>query len=344
MKRILVNIVLYFLLPVTVLVEKGNAQDLHFSQYYNNPLLLNPALTGTMEAAYRVSSNYKSQWQSFTNAFRTMSFSYDMKLHKKNTENKGLAIGLNFFKDKAGKTEMGINGFNLSLSSKLPLSNQQFLSFGLQGTYTQESISFNDLLWDENFDGFSINTGIPGEQLENLSFSYFDIAAGVFYKFQTNRNFSVNTGYTIRHLSQPDQSFFRRSNDKTYMRSTFHMSTFIGKKGAFNPKLLIQQQGSSFEYLFGMLYHKTIGQDSRYTTFQKSSKIYGGMLYRYNDAVIITVGFDYESSLKFEVSYDTNISTLRKASKYRGGMEFSLIYKGLFEDARIKLIKSGSSN
>jgi hypothetical protein len=52
---------------------------------------------------------------------------------------------------------------------------------------------------------------------------------------------------------------------------------------------------------------------------------YIGGWYRWNDAINPYVGFEV-NKLHIGISYDVNVSSLRPASNYRGGIELSLIY------------------
>src|ERR1035441_5781184 len=40
----------------------SSAQDIHFTQFFSNPLILNPAQTGNFNGNYRVGFNFKGQW------------------------------------------------------------------------------------------------------------------------------------------------------------------------------------------------------------------------------------------------------------------------------------------
>ena len=64
------------------LLQKSKAQDLHFSQYFNAPLLINPANTGfAPDVDYRVGINYRNQWASITpNPYKTMGVWGDVQL------------------------------------------------------------------------------------------------------------------------------------------------------------------------------------------------------------------------------------------------------------------------
>src|SRR4051812_44080224 len=69
------NRLLYlFLLIVPCL----RAQDPHFSQYNEQPALINPALTGAV-TNIRASVNYKEQWRSISRPFKTMGASFEVR-------------------------------------------------------------------------------------------------------------------------------------------------------------------------------------------------------------------------------------------------------------------------
>ena len=52
------------------------AQDPEFTQFYANPLYLNPAFAGTAHCP-RLSLNYRNQWPGISGSFITTSASYD---------------------------------------------------------------------------------------------------------------------------------------------------------------------------------------------------------------------------------------------------------------------------
>ena len=43
-------------------VISTNAEDIHFSQYWTAPQLLNPANTGKFNGVFRATFNYRNQW------------------------------------------------------------------------------------------------------------------------------------------------------------------------------------------------------------------------------------------------------------------------------------------
>src|ERR1700712_4128378 len=80
------------------------AQDLHFSQYFNAPLLVNPANTGfNPDFDYRLGGNYRNQWTTVSNnPYKTMSVWADAQLFNNKFENSWVGIGGAFLQDVAG--------------------------------------------------------------------------------------------------------------------------------------------------------------------------------------------------------------------------------------------------
>ncbi len=71
----------YCLLPIACL----QAQDLHFSQFFNSPLVTNPANTGFIpDADYRIGANYRNQWSSVMSVpYKTVSAFGDAQVFKR---------------------------------------------------------------------------------------------------------------------------------------------------------------------------------------------------------------------------------------------------------------------
>jgi hypothetical protein len=61
-------------LLIYILLQCGTinyAQDISFSQFYDQPLLRNPALAGIFTGDVRFTASYRNQWQSVTIPYRT---------------------------------------------------------------------------------------------------------------------------------------------------------------------------------------------------------------------------------------------------------------------------------
>ncbi len=55
------------------------AQDIHFSQFFETPLLRNPALAGIFTGDIRAQGVFRDQWNSVTNAYKTASLNGEYK-------------------------------------------------------------------------------------------------------------------------------------------------------------------------------------------------------------------------------------------------------------------------
>src|SRR5436190_24079514 len=81
------------------------SQDIHFSQFFETPLLRNPSLAGIFKGDIRVQSVYRSQWNSVTNAYRTGSFNIEYKRAIGKADD-FLTIGGKVLYDRAGTIAM----------------------------------------------------------------------------------------------------------------------------------------------------------------------------------------------------------------------------------------------
>ena len=112
--------ILTFLI-VTFISVKSVAQDVHFSQLQNTPLLHNPSYAGKAGGDLRAIVNYRSQWGSVTsNPFQSFGASFDMRFKDSPKENY-FAGGLSMYSSVAGESRMRTTLVNLVLSCQ----NQQ---------------------------------------------------------------------------------------------------------------------------------------------------------------------------------------------------------------------------
>src|SRR5882724_11222554 len=122
MKKLLFNLAV-----CVALVNVSTAQDANFSQFFASPLTLNPALTGKFDGVYRVAGNYRNQWPTINNAFRTYTASFDVGILKnKIPEFDQFGIGFLGFADDAGNGVLKNNAFAVSLAYHKALDEDGF--------------------------------------------------------------------------------------------------------------------------------------------------------------------------------------------------------------------------
>ena len=317
----------------------GYSQDIHFSQFSETPLFLNPANAGMIEGACRASVNYKTQWIAMGNPYRTMFASYDMPLLKTKNKPAYFGIGGYFYSDKAGDAHLGIASGNLSFSAVVPLNKENSLSAGFQTGFVQRSASMSNLQFPNQYNGVAYDAAMPSNETSSLNpFSYFDLSSGINYQFLKNNGniegkdiFKINVGAAYFHINQPQQKFYPNAINRLYGKMVFNASVrydFPQTKFGVVGSALFMSQGAAKEIDFGGLARYKLTRGTKVTGFISESAIAGGMLYRVNDAVIPQFLFEI-ANFGIGISYDVNVSSLSLATHKAGGLEISLKYSNI---------------
>lgn len=337
---------LIYILFCCLIYSFGYAQDIHFSQYYTAPLLINPAATGAFSQDYRFTCNYKDQWKSVASPYKTMAASFDLKTFKTGRDKKNyLGIGLSFFSDKAGKSKLATTQANLFVAYNLRINRTNSFAAGLTGGFTQRSITLTDLKWDNQFDG---NTYDPSRATgENYAFQKtmkMDMGAGLLWRYyDKNSQFRLEAGASVSHINRARMSLYNNAYPIN-MKYIGHLNSQIklGDKPVFiSPQFMYSLQKPYSELMAGASVKYMLGQETRSSTSLNtfsliSSTVELGVYYRLKDAIVIAAALEYRKSIAIGISYDINTSKLNNASRYRGGMEFSLIYRGLYKSRGMK--------
>jgi type IX secretion system PorP/SprF family membrane protein len=299
------------------------AQDLHFSQFYEAPLLRNPSLAGLFEGDVRVQTVYRSQWNSVAFPYQTGSVNADYKF----SVGKGddfMTAGVQTMFDRAGTLAlstiqmMPAVNFHKSLSQ----TRSSYLSLGFMGGPVSRSLDRSKITTNNQFDGFAYNGSLPDGEVFSSNYTYLDLNVGMSYNTtvgaQGQHLFFVGLAY--HHFNKPVNSFYRNITHlpKWVLSGGFKLNmnpwSYITFTGDYTRQYPYQ------EFVAGAMYSRKIGDDDvpTYT-------IHGGLYMRYKDAVIPVIKLDWRPfSLAF--SYDVNISSLAVASAGRGGVEVSLSY------------------
>jgi len=328
------RIKLYLLFIIFISLSSAtNGQDIHFSQAFASPLTFNPAATGNFKGQYRLICNYKDQWRSISNTYKTVFASADFVLVKKKKKGSFLGAGLLFYNDKSGKAKMGTTVAGISLAYDIKLDKFNFLAAGIQSGFAQKSINTTGLKWNNQFDGTAYDPTLSsGEISYNEKVSYLDFSAGLLWNYVPNDKNRITAGVSLFHLNRPNQSF-SNNTDPLIPKIVIHGDgqLKIGEKDVFLiPMALYTNQGKLKEINAGGMVKYGIGLDSKYTGANVSSTISLGALYRFKDALIILMNIGYKNIFVFGLSYDLNLSGLTNASRGRGGMELCIVYSGFF--------------
>lgn len=323
----------------------SKAQDIHFSQFDETPLQLNPANVGVHHDV-RVIANYKNQWKAVGSPYKTFAASADLKLLK--SKKHQLGIGIDFFNDKAGDADMGTSQANLSFSGIINLNDKSLISAGLMGGFTQRSMNTAKLEWGNQYNGMAYDGSLAtGEPTTIANYSYADFGAGIQYSYGTNEMYisannakKVNIGVSVFHPHQPVYSYYGNTSDRLHMKTVLHGDAALGIPNTnlvLKPSYIVFLQGATKEITPGMTFQYILQEGSKYTKNKKPAAFSLGGYYRLKDAAIAIVKFEY-ANYAIGFSYDVNLSKLKTVTSTRGGFEISLrfISPGAFGKASSK--------
>ncbi len=291
-----------------------NAQDPEFTQFYQNPVYLNPGLIGSAEGA-RFASSYRLQWYGVDKAFNTYSLSYDQHFDKI-----GGGIGAQIWYDKAGDGRLSTLYTSIGYNYDIIFNDDKYDYFivktGLQAGGFQRRVDWDRLTFPDQFSpryGQIYETKEQRPANERTRFSPdFNFGALAY-----TRNFYG--GIAIHHLIEPGQSFFGNPESVLPRKYTAHLGMRLALDGykrdpsAFiTPNLLFQRQGKFTQINFGAYIQKNV--------------FLAGISYRQtspnSDALTAMLGIKYDV-LQFGYSYDITVSGAREAA--RGAHELSLV-------------------
>ena len=316
LKRIIVtsSILLFFGLS-----EKLFAQDPEFTQFYGNPLYLNPALAGTARCP-RVVLNYRNQWPGIQGTYVTYSASYDQHI-----DAMGGGIGLLIINDKAGQGTLTTTNVSGMYSYLLNVTREFSLKFAAQATYFQKSIDWSKLTFGDMIDerrGFVYNTL---EEQKLTSKSGVDFSAGILG--YSKRYFF---GFAAHHLTQPNEGLLGPSI--LPMKLTAHVGALlpIGDKTnqtSISPNILYQKQQNFQQLNLGLYVTK--------------GSIVGGLWYRNQDSFIAVIGFQ-QHFFKVGYSYDVTVSKLTNATAGSHEISFALQFECKPKKKKFRLVSCPS--
>jgi type IX secretion system PorP/SprF family membrane protein len=312
----------FFLLAVA-----ASAQDINFSQFYELPLLRNPALAGKFRGDIRATSAYRSQWNSVTVPYRTQALGVEMKYAVSPSSDDYVSLGMQITNDVAGDSKLGKTQLlpMFAYHKLLNTYRNTYLSVGFLGGAAQQRFDPTGLTFDDQFVAGAYSPTNPTHQtFTNTNVIYWDAAAGITYSSETTGGTQYYIGAAYFHLSQPKVAF-NPTNDMRLNRKivlNLGLSTPVGE---YNTLVFYGDyftQGGNSQAQGGVLYrHDVVMADELENT---SFSI--GAFYRVNDAVVPVVKLDYRK-LGVGLTYDANINKLKQASNGRGGFELTLSFK-----------------
>ena len=309
------NKVTLILLLFVLGMQGVNAQDVGFSQFYANPIYLNPAFAGS-KVAPRISLTYRSQWPGLVSAFTTVSGSYDQYIPDLHG-----GIGAIVMTDRQGDHgTLQTTSLGAAYSFRFRVYEDIYINLALQASVVNTNLSWdlNHLRFPDQIDpnnGYINQTSATAP--DKTSIFYPDFATGLMVYGP-----AWYAGFAAHHLNQPSQGFY--SQDPVPLKLTANAGGLINLseerrrqsslglgQPVVSPNFIYQYQGGFHYFNYGL--------------YLDWMPFLVGVWYRNgvenSDAFIFMVGLQQDF---FKVGYSYDVTVSKLANQTAGAHEVTL--------------------
>jgi type IX secretion system PorP/SprF family membrane protein len=264
-------------------------QDASFSQYFFNPLYINPAYAGS-RGVFSGTMVYRTQWVGMEGAPVTQSLGMHSMIPSSN-----VGLGLQFYNDNLGP--MRNTGISAIFAYHLHLGEETRLAFGIEGCMNNVSVSYNKVSIenpnDPSFTGATSSAWVP------------DANVGLYlYK---NKFF---TGFSIKHLLQPkfgiqDQN---GTGDASFFRSYYLTAGFVSSLSeniGIRPSILlkyVQPAPAVLDLNLSLIFYDKLYIGAGFRTDKRIN--IDGM----DNILVASIEYDVANRIRFGYSYDFYLS------------------------------------
>ncbi len=316
----------YCLLLVFALIFGFNsiAQDIHFSQFMDSPMTLNPALTGKIpfqdidHNLLRIGANFKNQGASISAPYRTYSAFVDGSISTAKMRKSQMGFGLLLYNDNAGDGSLQNSSamLNVAFTRGFNRFNTFKATLAFSIGFINRSVDVSKLVFDNQWNGVIFDPAASSnENFSTNSIFAVNFNFGGLISYEINTDLTIQIGSSLNHINKPRTSFYdsdNRINQKLIIHAN---ATIVAEHGiVIEPAAMYSLQGMTYELVLG----------SNISLSKTDAQLIVGLWYRLNRDFIPLVGIKYQG-YKFAISYDVNVSPLKTASNYQGGVEISLI-------------------
>jgi len=313
---------------------RASAQDIHFSQFYENAVLRNPALVGIYSGDYKVGADYRNQWGSIAAPFQTALISGEARIVVNREIGDYISFGLAASYDKAGSIDFtSVEVYPaINYNKALEDVHNTYLSVGLTGGYIARTVDMSKATFSSQYVGGNYSSSNPtGENAPFKSLTNYDVGAGVSLNSSigTENKFNYYFGAALYHINRPTEVF---NGAEVLVKLPMKWEGNLGFHSALSDQwgitvhLNYSDEQPYQEYIGGILATWRTHTPGLPSTFALSA----GVFYRYQDAIIPTVKVDYQNT-SIGFSYDVNTSGLKTVTSGTGGYEITLYMRGNFK-------------
>ena len=329
------NKITVILLLLVLGLQHVNAQDVGFSQFYANPVYLNPAFAGS-KVAPRISLTYRAQWPGLVSAFTTVSASYDQYIPDLHG-----GIGAIVVADWQGDHGiLSTTALGAVYSFRFRVIEDIYINLALQANVVNTSLN-----WEEQFlrfpDQIDPNNGFINRTSatapDQLSKFYPDFAAGLLIYGP-----AWYAGFAAHHLNQPSQGLY--SEDPVPMRFTANAGGLINLseerrrqsslglgQPVVSPNFIYQYQGGFNYFNYGLYLD--------WRPFLVGAWFRHGVIN--SDAFIFMLGVQ-QDYFKVGYSYDVTVSQLGNSTAGAHELTIGFLLPAPEQKHKIKAIRCPS--
>jgi type IX secretion system PorP/SprF family membrane protein len=283
------NNVNYFLkvigcmLFVSVTTYTRAQQNIQFTQYMFNGLVINPAYAGADEAL-SLTFIHRSQWTGLDNAPSTQTLAAHTLVKKKQ-----LGIGLILVNDRVG-IHKNLNVLN-SYAYHIRTGKQSYVSMGLQGGIKSIRSDYASLMTSGND---------PAAANAYVSRTFFDFGAGIYF-----RSPRLHAGLSVPEINT--QRFY--ANDSLMKRFNPSNVLLYGKYRITLSDQFDLEPSTLVKYLKGLPISYDVNLNMIYR-----SVLTLGLSYRKSESVDFILRANATPQLQFGYAYDHPIGTVARVS------------------------------
>lgn len=279
-------------------VSHVSGQDAVFSQFYANPVYLNPALAGNIICP-RLTLNYRNQYPALGGNYITYNAAADMYVN-------ALSGGMAMIATSDMTGPLASFSANAVYSYHLKITEKLRMNAALQAGYFQYRLNWENLIFE---DMIVPGTGeiVSGNETQPAKLKVGDVDFSTGIALGYDGRFYLGTA--AHHITNPDLSFYTGNISRLATRFTIHAGAIFSMrqelpgrendKFSLSPNIVYMQQGDFHQLNTGM-----------YANFYP---FVTGLWLRHNfdnpDALIVMLGFQ-QPEFKIGYSFDFTVSKL----------------------------------
>lgn len=318
MKQLLTMVIL------TVVSSCLVGQDLHYTQFYNAPHTYNPAHVGVYNGDKKIQADLRDQWRWVPVPWFTFGMAYDQKVYLKDSDKHFLSLGGNLAYDRQGDSRLSLASINFNPTYSRILTPNHILTGGLTLGFSTRGFSQDELTWDNQWTGETVDLTRPsGEGFNTENIYFLETGLGVNYRWQRSRRTKLDIGIGALHLIEPSAGFYDNEDQKLPMHINFSAigNFYLTENLDIQLHGLHQMQNEYRETVVGGLAKLYLNKKRG-----KQTELHAGLGYRFSGSIAPTVALQY-NQIYVGLSYDSDRTDFNSVLEdNKGGPEIHVRY------------------